>query len=425
MPHWLRPLVLWRVLTRPRTLSHSRKPFRRVRNQRSGVALLVAITTMLVLSVLVSELAYVARVRFLIAYHQRDEAQAYWLARSGVNIYILLLSADKEIGSQIESFAGDLGFDSLWQMVPVINTGLMRMLFSTGGDVDDLSEEELAAFSQTGQVSDEVAAASRDEGSSLFSDKNFLDFEGDFAAEVTDNEGKIDINQFEGFTGNIQDSATAQLLFSRMNSEEDEAWFLERNIDRYEIIGNLADWIDADNVRSSGLGGFEDNLYNVQEPPYLAKNAPLDTFEEIRLVEGWQDEVFNRYAADMTIWSNGKFNPGSFSKEMHIAVITAYATATWTQEQVDALCFADGMDDWGLAWYQGGSWKSAKEYAQDVQANCNGIELDTSQMPKFTDKSRVFTVTSTGLVGTSQTTITAVLDYTRNNTGDVVYWRVE
>ena len=105
MPHWLRPLVLWRVLTRPRTLSRSRKPFRRVRNQRSGVALLVAITTMLVLSVLVSELAYVARVRFLIAYHQRDEAQAYWLARSGVNIYILLLSADKEIGSQIESFA--------------------------------------------------------------------------------------------------------------------------------------------------------------------------------------------------------------------------------------------------------------------------------------------------------------------------------
>ena len=310
-------------------------------------------------------------------------------------------------------------------MVPVINTGLMRMLFTGGGDVDDYSEEELTTFAQTGQVSDEVAEASRDEGSSLFSDKNFLDFEGDFAAEVTDNEGKIDINQFDGFTGNIQDSATAQLLFSRMNSEEDEAWFLDRNIDRYEIIGNLADWIDADNIRSSGLGGFEDNLYNVQDPSYVAKNATLDTFEEIRLIEGWQDEVFNRYADDMTIWSNGKFNPGSFSKEMHIAVITAYATAQWTQEQVDALCFQDGMEDWGLSWYQGGSWKSAKEYAQDVQANCNGIELDTTQMPKFTDKSRVFTVTSTGLVGTSQTTITAVLDYTRVNTGDVVYWRVE
>jgi type II secretory pathway component PulK len=421
----LTPRYLWRELTRSRSLSASRRPFQRAHNQRSGVALLVAITTMLVLTVLVSELSYVARVRFLIAYHQRDEAQAYWLARSGVNIYILILSADKEIGSQIESFAGDLGFASLWQMVPVINTGLMRMLFTGGGDVDDFSEEELTTFSQTGQVSDEVAQASRDEGSSLFSDKNVLDFEGDFSAEVTDNEGKIDVNQFDGFTGNIQDSATAQLLFARMNSEEDEAWFLDRGLDRYEIIGNLADWIDADNIRSSGLGGYEDNLYNVQEPPYLAKNAKLDTFEEIRLVEGWQDDVFNRYAKDLTIWSNGKFNPGSFSKEMHIAVITAYATTQWTQEQVDALCFQDGMEDWGLAWYQGGSWKSAKEYAQDVQANCNGIELDTSQMPKFTDKSRVFTVTSTGLVGTSQTTITAVLDYTRNNTGDVIYWRVE
>lgn len=111
----LTPMWLWRQLTRSRTLAARGRPFQRSRNQRSGVALLVAITTMLVLTVLVSELSYVARVRFLIAYHQRDEAQAYWLARSGVNIYILLLSADKEIGTQIESFAGDLGFDSLWQ----------------------------------------------------------------------------------------------------------------------------------------------------------------------------------------------------------------------------------------------------------------------------------------------------------------------
>ena len=413
----------WRELTRPRQLG--RTPLRRARGRRSGVALLVAITTMLVLTVLVSELSYVARVRFLIAYHQRDEAQAYWLARSGVNIYILLLSADKEIGSQIESFAGDLGFDSLWQMVPVINTGLMRMLFTGGGDIDDYSEEELTTFSQTGQVSDEVAAESRAEGSSVFSDKNFLDFEGDFAAEVTDNEGKIDINQFVGATGTIQDSATGQLLFARMNSEEDEAWFLDRNIDRWEVIGNLRDWIDADNIRSGGLGGFEDNLYNVQDPSYLTKNAALDTFEEIRLVEGWQDEVFNRYADDMTVWSNGKFNPGSFSQEMHIAVITAYASTQWTQEQVDALCFQGSMADYGMAWYQGGSWKSAKEYAADVQLNCNGIEVDTSLMPKFTDRSRVFTVTSTGLVGTSQVTITTVLDYTKVNTGDVIYWRVE
>ena len=423
------PRWAWSELTRPRQLQPARRSrLSRARRRRSGVALLVAITTMLVLSVLVSELSYVARVRMLVAYHQRDEAQAYWLARSGVNLYILLLMADKQIGNQIESFAGDLGLESLWQMVPVINTGLMRMLFTGGGDIDDFTEEELATFSQTGQVSEEVAAESRDEGTSLFSDKNFLDFEGDFAAEVTDNEGKIDVNQFEGFTGAIQDSPTAQLLFSRMNSEEDEQWFLERNIDRWEIIGNLADWIDADNIRSGGLGGFEDNLYNVQTPSYLSKNAPLDTFEEIRLIEGWQDEVFNRYADDLTIWSNGKTNPASFSREMHVATITAYSDG-WTQEQIDMVCFAGAgedtqLEEWGLAWYQMGSWKSFKEYAQDVQANC-GIELDTSNAPKFTDKSRVFTVTSTGLVGTSQTTITAVIDYTRSNHGDVVYWRVD
>ena len=199
------------------------------------------------------------------------------------------------------------------------------MLFTSGGaspSFDDIDEESMETFQQTGQVSDEIAEASREEGGSVFNDRNFLDFEGDFSAEVQDNESKVDINQFAGESGPIQDSATAQYLYALMSGEESEMWLRDKNLDRWELIGNLRDWVDADNTRDGGLGGYEDNLYNKLDPPYTAKNAAFDTIDEIRLVEGWQDEVFNRYAADMTIWSNGKFNPGSFSKEMHIAAIS-------------------------------------------------------------------------------------------------------
>ena len=49
-------------------IAHGRK-LRRNR-RRSGVALLVAITTLAMLTVIVSEVSYVSRMRFLTAYHQ-------------------------------------------------------------------------------------------------------------------------------------------------------------------------------------------------------------------------------------------------------------------------------------------------------------------------------------------------------------------
>ena len=47
------------------SLSH-----RFTRRNRSGVALLVAITTMAMLTVLISEITYVSRMRFMTAHHQ-------------------------------------------------------------------------------------------------------------------------------------------------------------------------------------------------------------------------------------------------------------------------------------------------------------------------------------------------------------------
>ena len=434
------PGALWHELTRPRTLTRTRthrrdeggrrvlRRGRRAGGRRSGIALLVAITTLLVLSVVVSELAYISRVRFLVAYHQRDRAQAYWLARSGVNIYTLVLVADKQIGNQIQQFAGDIGFNSLWQMIPVLNTGLMRMLFASGGvgdaGIDDLDDEQLEQFSQTGQVSDEVAAASR-EGGSVFDDRNFLDFEGDFSAEVTDNESKVDVNQFAGESGPIQDSPVGQYLFALMSSEENDMWLRDRNLDRWEIIGNLRDWVDTDNVRSGGLGGYEDNLYNSQDPPYLAKNAKFDSIDEIRLVEGWQDDVFDKFGGYLTIYANGKSNPNNWDDIQHAAAI-AQGTGLPFESVITLPCLAEQTDNQIIGFsLVGMTFKNKRDYVNQVNGLC-GVEMEANNLTlNFTGKSRVFTVKSTGLVGTSSVTITAVLDFNSTNVGQLRYWRIE
>ena len=160
--------------------------------RRSGVALLVAITTVALLTILVTEITYIARMRLMTATNQRDRVQSYWLAKSGTGIYQLILAANKQLGKNefIQQFG--LG-DSLWQMVPSLNTGMMRMLFVSDSSGSDVDEEDIETFKEDGVVSEKIAEESRDAG--VFNDRNFLDFAGDFSAEITDMESKIDINQ--------------------------------------------------------------------------------------------------------------------------------------------------------------------------------------------------------------------------------------
>ena len=72
------------------------------------------------------------------------------------------------------------------------------------------------------------------------------------------------------------------------------------------------------------------------------------------------------------------------------------------------------------------TFDKGSEFAAAVTANC-GIELDSDRVNKsVTFSSQTFTVTSTGLVGTSSVTIIAVLDFSGNvHEGDLLHWRVQ
>ena len=82
------------------------------RRRRSGIALLVAMSTILVLTVVVTELTYTARVRFVLAAHEKERAQAYWVSQTGINLYKLILSANKSMeGSSAGGMAESLGIN--------------------------------------------------------------------------------------------------------------------------------------------------------------------------------------------------------------------------------------------------------------------------------------------------------------------------
>lgn len=74
-----------------------------------------------------------------------------------------------------------------------------------------------------------------------------------------------------------------------------------------EAAESIIDWRDTDPF-PSGLVGAEDFYYRGLEPPYSAKNAPFDLVEEVSLVRGVTEKVFDAIRACVTIYTDGKVN---------------------------------------------------------------------------------------------------------------------
>ncbi len=384
------------------------------------MALIVVIASIVVMTTVIAEMTFSARVRFLLSSHEAQETQAYWLARTGVNIYRLILTGNYQLkqSSTMKSLGAATGInmgDALWQAVPFLSSGLMRMVFVSGGTTADMAEGEVEQLKTTGTVSDEIAKASREQ--SRFSDRSFLDFEGDFSAEIVDEERKINVNAFatRSTATALQEDATAQALYGLMSGIENDQWFYDRNIDRWEIISNLADWVDTDTTRCGLEGGYEDDLYNRLDDPYLSKNAAFDTKEEIRLVAGWEGEVFDRYADRITVWGSGKINVNTADREVIVGLLRAYAS---TSDDL-ANTLVDLMDEYAMVT----SFQSASDFTSYLEAQ--GIQVSDGLKNVITTSSSVFTVTSMGVVGDTTVTITAVLDYSSSATGITKYWRVD
>ncbi len=386
----------------------------RRRGDRRGIALIVVIGTIMFLTALVTDISFGSRIRFLTAVHERDEAKAYWLSVTGVNLYRLVLLANKQMGDN--PLLQELGLgDSLWQTLPFINTGLLRMFISSDGNLD---EDEVSEFEQTGEVSDEVREESA-EATTRFGSRAFLDFDGDFMAAVTGEECGINVNRLASRDADTrpEDTTTGKQLLGLMSGEENDAWLRERNLERLDLIGNLADWVDADTNVASGKGGYEDDFYNSQPQPYLAKNARFDTRTELRLVEGWQDDVYDRWAAQLTIYGNGKINITCADDVVMAGLLQAHLTPRPTDSEVGVII--------GLVreYMATASFKKGSEFVDYLKNQ--GYSPSDELAAEVGIKTNVFTITSTGTVGDATVQITAVVDYTSSSGGTVLYWRVD
>jgi hypothetical protein len=319
-------------------------------------------------------------------------------------------------------FGIPLSADTLWQIVPVVDSRVMRMILLAGGDEDEAKE-----MNQRG-LTEEEEAASRESETSL--DKPFLDFEGNFSASVSDEDRRIFVARLTGQNmAELMGDPHAGLLASLMAGPEQDKFLNDHDLERWELIANLADWTDRDDRRLFD-GGLEDAAYeDVEEgdEPYRPKNAPFDTLEEIRLVDQWQrDSVWFRYGRHLTIYGSGQINVNTAERRVLESIFQRYITPPPTPDsmdflyrQIQAFRTMPITNEGG-----GGIWRDTGNFIAFLREMAPG-SVDEGLAKVLTTKSTVFRVKSKGEVRDAKVSIEAVFDFSTSPVGKILYWHVQ
>jgi len=415
--------------------TYRRRTARAPRDERRGIAMILALIMVVLMSTFAVEFNYSATIKNLSAYHQRDETRAYYLAKGGIHVYGMLLVFSRQIAgnTMITGFLEQMGLPSLdgadmmCRSIPFLDTAMIRFLMGTGGSVDDEDKEGLMGLFGGGKGDEpengeepRVVRGQGEVGETNSPRRSITDFEGDWKVDCSDEGAKVDLNGFgrqNWLALPVQNHPTGQMLYGLMSPPEYDPLFEERlKMDRWELISNIKDWVDADSQRSGQWGGDEDGLYDEYEPRYRSKNAPLDTVQEVRLVHGVTDEVYETFGSNFSIHTqNFKVNVNSASAAMLRGLLRAYTDPTLVTDQrldqeIVPLLVA------GRTWLPG-PFRNKNDFIGRVKAQ--GVVFvndaaETQLKGLIETKSKVFTLTSTGYVGESTSTVEAIVRITKS-----------
>ena len=242
---------------------------KRARKQQEGVALLLTLWAILILSILTANLVYNMRLEKEITDYQRKKAVAAKLARAGYEWSKFMITKSGSSFSDEEEY-GEVFRDKLKHLqrgVPV--------------RWDDSQNEMGAIFEK-----------------------------GTFTVEIIPEQGRRNVNTL--------DEAGWHQLFER-SGVPDELWD--------ELVDTLADWIDSNDLHQ--LNGAEEDDAFYRDAGYKPKNAPIDTIDELLLIKGWTPEilyggpsdleeglVMTGLASHLTTLGDGKINVNSASTEV-------------------------------------------------------------------------------------------------------------
>ncbi len=250
--------------------------------RKQGSVLIVALWTLMILALLVTSMAFDMRIEAEIASYVRKRTKAQYLAQSGVEWAKVLMTKRVDTGE----------------------TGELRV-----GPKDDGQMVQLAhRFQHLGLG---------------FSNQRKELGEGFFELSILPEPRRWNIN----------------VLALQAANDEAARCILDELLDQAEVppelydglVDALLDWIDEDDLHRFNGAESDDAFY--QERGYKAKNGPLETVDELRMIKGWTDAIvyggpapdpedppLRGLAQRLTVWGDGKIDVNDAGDDELLAI---------------------------------------------------------------------------------------------------------
>jgi general secretion pathway protein K len=305
----------------------------RKKRSQEGVALIIAITTVAILAVMLTDMHETTGTAFAVSTSQRDALQAEYMAKSALNLTRLLIGKEPEVRRFI---------DPLYRAA----TGRPAPQLPVWNFVDDL----LAPFCTPADQRDTLTQLGIDFGDTV----GFDDLPGECHVVAVSENGKINVNdplfldgerarnnvatQLFALTGGYLPESPYDALFTK---EDDTGTYTTR----IDLVSAVVDWWDRDiqrtdfdpgarETRTGGTGTEDDSVYQLRDDGYRNKNAPFDSIQELRLVRGFTDDFWSTFVEPvpndpasriLTIYASGLVNINEATPQVLLGRVCAHA----------------------------------------------------------------------------------------------------
>ena len=326
--------------------------------------MLIVLTWLALMISVIGEFTYGTSVDAAQAANARDELRAHYLARSSVSLSRLLIKIQQQF---IDPVMG--------QVQKMLTSAMGSSTNGTGGSsgstgssapptlgfslrVTDYASSLMGFFSGS---KDEVAGLGSLIGIDTSNVKGLGLKSGTFDAQITAEDGKIDINCGSGLASDKSKQLIVyRLLMGLMYSRRFDKLFSEADTTgnfalRTDVARAIIDWADADEQMFSPEGGSssEDYRYDAHADHYRAHDNSYDTLEEVKMVRGVSDGFMEAFQPFLTVYASDpscKVNLGAISNKesgdctpLVMAVIRAAATPDPTKPPADPTVFDDAI----------------------------------------------------------------------------------
>ena len=387
-------------------------------DKNRGIALLLAVLMVALVMGFMADMIIASSVNIELAQGSRDRVKAEYMAKSGLNLAVFVTQIDWGIDlfmhGQSKKMPTD-GVGDIWAALNDLPIGSSTMkMMATMQDKFDLST-----------VTD----------SGVMDQLGLLD--GQFIIKNSDESSKINVN----FCHKGRCTQVLTMLQALFACPAEKAFLDSKELDGKKLAFKIKDFIDEDKraEQDSGLSD-ENDKYQGFVPPYKAKNAPLDSLDELKMVDGWDDQmhaVFSPYLTVFPIQGSGRdvplINLNSASQDLLRCLVPEGLKDECKNKFVLTMSAQD--EEKANFSEDGDMHKALKEllcYNSDG-APAEGEAAAQDKANWFSASSRVFHIDINSEVGNQKKKLTAVIerldskemkDRKKTKSYEILYWKL-